>query len=70
MIMVLSLPNFVRTIAKSQLKQYLLNNRDDQEALRELKSRPKHNVITISANTNAEEQERILKRAISNLKSN
>ncbi|WP_158260734.1 hypothetical protein [Pleurocapsa sp. CCALA 161] len=57
-------------MTKSQLKQYLLNNRDDKEALKELQSRPQKNVITISANMNAEEQERILKRALSNLKSN
>ena len=57
-------------MTKSQLKQYLLNNRDDKEALKEPQSRPKKNVITISANMNAEEQERILKRALSNLKSN
>lgn len=57
-------------MTKSQLKQYLLENRDDKEALKELKSRPKQNVITISANTNAAEQERILKQAISKIESN
>lgn len=51
-------------MTKSQLKQYLLDNRNDKEALRELKSRPKHNVITIAANTTTEEQEQILKKAI------
>jgi hypothetical protein len=58
-----------KSMTKSQLKQYLLNNRDDKEALKELKSKPKQNVITFSANTNIQEQERILRQAISNLKS-
>lgn len=53
-----------KSMTKSQLKQYLLNNRNDKEVLRELKSRPKHNLITIAANTTAEEQERILKKVI------
>jgi hypothetical protein len=52
-----------KSMTKSQLKQYLLDNRDDKEALKELKSRPKQNVITFSANTSAEEQEKILKQA-------
>lgn len=51
-------------MSKSQLKQYLLDNRHDKEALRELKSRPKQNVITISANTSVKEQKRILKQII------
>ncbi len=54
-------------MTKSQLKQHLLNNRDDKEALRELKSRPKQNVIILAVNTTVEEQERILKEAISNI---
>ena len=59
-----------KSMTKSELKQYLLNNRDDKEALKELKSRPKQNVITIPANTNALEQEEIIKQALSNIKSN
>ena len=54
-------------MTKSELKQYLLNNRNDKEALKELRSRPKQNVITIPANTNAAEQKQILKQAISNI---
>ena len=57
-------------MTKSELKQYLLNNRDDKEALKELKSRPKQNVITIPANTNALEQEEIIKQALSNVENN
>ena len=57
-------------MTKSELKQYLLNNRDDKKALKELKSRPKHNVITIPANIDAVEQEEILKQAISSIESN
>ena len=46
-----------KSMTKSELKQYLLNNRNDKEALKELKSRPKQNVITIPANINTEEQD-------------
>ncbi|MEL6580165.1 MAG: hypothetical protein AAFQ14_10450 [Cyanobacteria bacterium J06621_12] len=56
-------------MTKSELKQYLLDNRNDKEALKELKSRPKQNVITIPANIDTAKQEEILKQAISNVKS-
>lgn len=56
-----------KSMTKRELKQYLLDNRNDKEALKELKSRPKQNLITFSANTNSEEQKRILKQAISDL---
>ena len=59
-----------KSMTKSQLKQYLLNNREDKEALKELKSRPKQNVIVIPANMNTAEQEKMLKQALSNIKSN
>ena len=59
-----------KSTTKSELKQYLLNNRHDKEALKELKSRPKQNVITIPANIDAVRQEEILKQAISNVESN
>ena len=59
-----------KSMTKKELKQYLLNNRNDKEALKELKSRPKQNVITIPANINTEEQEQILKQALSNIESN
>ena len=51
-------------MSKSQLKQYLLNNRYDKEALRELKSRPKQNVITISANESVDEQKGIFRQVV------
>lgn len=51
-------------MSKSQLKQYLLNNRHDREALKELKSRPKQNVITIAADLPIDERERILRQAV------
>ena len=57
-------------MTKSELKQHLLDNRNDKEALKELRSRQKQNVITISANTNPAEQEQILKQAFSNLEIN
>ena len=59
-----------KLMTKSELKQYLLNNRDDKEALKELKSRPKQNVITLTADISTEEQERILKQTISSIESN
>ena len=59
-----------KSMTKSELKQYLLNNRNDQEALKELKSRPKQNVIVIPANTSTAEQEKMLKQGLSNIKSN
>ncbi|MGD1919741.1 MAG: hypothetical protein ACFCAD_13125 [Pleurocapsa sp.] len=59
-----------KSMTKSELKQYLLDNRDDKEALKELKSRPKQNVITIPANIDTVKQEEILKQAISNIEGN
>ena len=59
-----------KSMTKSELKQYLLDNRDDKEALKELKSRPKQNLITIPANIDTVEQEKIFKQAFSNLESN
>jgi len=56
-----------KSMTKSELKQYLLNNRSDKEALKELKSRPKQNLISFSANTNSEEQKRVLEQVISNI---
>ena len=58
-----------KSMTKSELKQYLLDNRNDKEALKELKSRPKQNVITIPANIDTAKQEEILIQAISNVKS-
>ena len=59
-----------KSMTKSELKQCILNNCDDKEALKELKSRPKQNVITLTADLTTEEQERILRQTISDLKSN
>ena len=53
-----------KSMSKSQLKQYLLNNRYDKEALRELKSRPKQNVITIPANESVDEQKGIFRQVV------
>lgn len=52
-------------MTQKQLKQHLLEHRNDLEALRELKSRPKQASVTISANTPKEEAERILRETIS-----
>ena len=53
-----------KTMSQKELKQHLLENRNDLEALRELKSRPKHSSVTIPPNTTKEESDRILKEAI------
>ena len=53
-----------KSMTRKQLKQYLLDNRNDLEALRELQSRPKKNSVTIPADTSREEAERILREAI------
>ena len=53
-----------KSMTRKQLKQHLIDNRNDLEALRELKSRPKQNSVTIPANTPKEEAERILRAAI------
>lgn len=53
-----------KLMTQKELKQYLLENRNNLEALRELKSRPKHSSVTISANTPTEEAKRILKETI------
>ncbi len=45
-----------KTMIQRELKQYLLEHRNDLEALRELKSRPKHSCsVTIPADTPKEE---------------
>ena len=51
-------------MTQKELKQHLLENRNDLEALRELKSRPKYSSVTIPPNTTKEESDRILKEAI------
>jgi hypothetical protein len=51
-------------MTNSQLKQHLLKNRDDKEALRELKGRPKKSAFVIPANATVQESDRILKNEI------
>ena len=53
-----------KSMTQKELKQHLLQNRDDFKALRELKSRPKHTSVTIPANTPEKESKRILKQTI------
>jgi hypothetical protein len=57
------LPNF-KEMSLVELRQYVLANRHDLEALEEYASRPRPNTITIPANMPLEEQERILRKAI------
>ena len=49
----------------NELRQYVLANRENQEAWEEFVSRPRPNAVTISANTSQEEAERIFRDAIS-----
>ncbi|MGL5942092.1 MAG: DUF6887 family protein [Waterburya sp.] len=51
-------------MTNSQLKQHLLKNRDDREALRELKRRPKKSAFVIPADATVQESDRILKNEI------
>lgn len=53
-----------KSMTQKQLKWHLLDNRNDLEALRELKSRPKQASVTIPADTSKEEAERIWKETI------
>ena len=51
-------------MTQKELKQHLLENRNDLEALRELKSRPKYSSVNVPPNTSKEEAERILRETI------
>jgi hypothetical protein len=53
-----------KLMTNSQLKQHLLKNRDDKEALRELKGRPKKSAFVIPADATVQESDRILKNEI------
>ena len=53
-----------KTIPNKDLKQYILENRSDTEALREYMSRPKFNSIVVAADASKEDTERALKEAI------
>ena len=53
-----------KTMSNKDLKQYILENRSDTEALREYMSRPKSNSIVVAADASKEETERALKEAI------
>ena len=44
-----------------ELRKYVLENREDEEAWKEFASRPRPNAIIVPAQTPLEEQERILK---------
>lgn len=51
-------------MTQRELKQHLLEHRNDLEALRKLKSRLKNSSITVPANTSKTESDRILREAI------
>ncbi len=45
------------------LRKYVLENREDEEAWKEFASRPRPNAITVPAQTPLAEQERILRES-------
>ena len=53
-----------KSMTQRELKQHLLENRNDLAALRELKSRPKQASVTVPKNASKEESDRILKETI------
>ena len=58
----MKLLNF-KTMSLNELRKYVLDNREDQEAWKEFASRPRPNATIVPAQTPLEEQERILKQA-------
>lgn len=53
-----------KAMSNKDLKQYILENRSDTEALKEYMSRSKSNSIFVAADASKEETERALKEAI------
>ena len=53
-----------KSMSDRELKQYLLENRHDRAALRELKTRPSLQKIVIPSNTSEEDLNRALKGLI------
>lgn len=47
----------------NQLRKYILEHREDEEAWKEFASRPRPNAIIVPAQTPLEEQERILRES-------
>lgn len=47
----------------NELRKYVLEHREDEEAWKEFASRPRPNAITVPAQTPLEEQERILRES-------
>ena len=52
-----------KEMSLDELRKYVINNREDEEAWNEFASRPRPNAIIIPADTCVTEQERILKEA-------
>ena len=59
----MSKPNF-KTMEMKELRRYVLDHRDDQEAWDEYASRSRPNAVTIPANAPPEVFEQMLKEAI------
>lgn len=53
-----------KAMSLKELRRYVLDNREDQEAWDEFVSRPRPNAVTIPTDIPLEEQERILKELI------
>ncbi|MBE9169243.1 hypothetical protein IQ238_17510 [Pleurocapsales cyanobacterium LEGE 06147] len=53
-------PNF-QTMTLTELRQYVLAHRDDQEAWVEFTNKTRPDAVIVSADTPLEEQERIIK---------
>lgn len=57
----MKLSNF-KAMSLNELRKYVLEHREDEEAWKEFASRPRPNAITVPAQTPLEEQERILRK--------
>ena len=53
-----------KSMSNQELKQHLLENRDDKAALKELKSRPSSQKTVIPSNASEKDLDRVLKELI------
>ena len=52
-----------KAMSLNELRKYVLEHREDEEAWKEFASRPRPNAIIVPAQTPLEEQERILRES-------
>ena len=57
------MPNF-KEMSLVEVRQYVLANRQDKEAWKEFKSRPRENAIVFSADTSVQEIKNVLQAAV------